>query len=266
MVTTSSFGLLAVLSAALLVLLVREQRRRRSIDGRLAETLAALQANASAMRALQNEVLTNHSREQRRIANELHNGVGQNLAGIALLLKGLEGRLRAESSAHAAGILRIAELIHKTSIKSQDMILVRESDLAAAGGDLSNALLELAAHTRQLFQTPCRFQGLQDCQLEAVTVHQLLAILREAVANAVRHAQADHITLQLEKDGEHLLVAVEDDGCGPTPQAEQRQARGKRVMATRAEKIGGRLSILPRTPCGTRVECRLPYPATSQES
>jgi len=265
MVTISGVGLFALLSAAFLVLLVRERRHRRRTEKWLAETLESISNDTPTLLALENEVLANRSREQQRISNELHNGVSQNLAGIAMLLKGLEHRSQAESPTHVEEITRIADLIRKTSVKAQDLVLGRERSPGSTGTNLATALQELAARTQLLFRIPCRFEGDLDPHLETLTRLQLLAIAEEAVTNAVRHAHADHITLRLESDGENLIVAVEDDGRGLTHQMQDLHARGQRVMAARAEKLAAHLAILPSPPHGTRVECRLPFPGAPEE-
>lgn len=259
-VAISGLGLLALLSVVLLVLVVREHRRRRRAEVRLAEVLEDAPADARSRQASRQEILGARSLEQRRISHELHDGVSQNLAGIAMLLKGLEQRLLAEAPACGEDLARIADLIQKSSAKARDLVLSRQAPVNIKGDDLATALGELADRTQLLFAIPCACEIKAEPRLEKSTVHQLLAVAEEAVTNAVRHADADHITFLLEKDRDLLTLAVEDDGCGITGEAQDLHSRGQRVMVTRIEKLGGHLTFEPRLPRGTRVACQIPLP------
>jgi len=84
---------------------------------------------------------------------------------------------------------------------------------------------------------------------------QLLAVLRESLSNALRHAQATAIDVTVAADND-LVLTVADDGIGP-PRAPG-AGNGLRNMATRAQALGGRCQLRSRTPRGTIVEWRVP--------
>ena len=76
----------------------------------------------------------------------------------------------------------------------------------------------------------------------------------EAVTNAVKHAAADQIVVRVDREGDHLIVVVEDDGLGGADPS----GSGLRGLADRAEAVGGRLAVLARQPTGTTLRAVLP--------
>ena len=86
---------------------------------------------------------------------------------------------------------------------------------------------------------------------------QLIPVLREALANVSRHAQAHNVEVVLSATGDVVLTVL-DDGIGPPdgPSA----GHGLRNMAERARSLGGTFRVTPRSPSGTRLEWRVPNP------
>jgi two-component system CheB/CheR fusion protein len=86
---------------------------------------------------------------------------------------------------------------------------------------------------------------------------QLYRIGSEAVHNAVRHAEADHLDLSLETEDNRVVLTVEDDGKGFRTE-EVSDKHGLQLMWYRADLIGARLRITSTEGEGTRVQCTLP--------
>lgn len=86
----------------------------------------------------------------------------------------------------------------------------------------------------------------------------VLQIIREALSNIERHAQASHVSVTLENDRTDLLVTMEDDGIGIDQNAVPLHRYGIVIMRDRAQSLGGELSMLPGASGGTRVELRVP--------
>jgi len=86
---------------------------------------------------------------------------------------------------------------------------------------------------------------------------QLYRIAQEAVTNAVKHAKADSIRIDLRSEPDVMRLQVTDDGVGITGRASQREGLGLRIMMSRAVSIGATLSIEPNTARGTTVSCTL---------
>jgi signal transduction histidine kinase len=143
-----------------------------------------------------------------------------------------------------------------------------------ASRGLRSGVLSLAndATDRLGFQARVRFDGPLDTVVHRERGDHLLAVLREALSNIIRHAHAESVdvgvaagadlVLRVSNDGVGLdgEGAVEGGGAGDVPS--HRSGKGLRNMAARAEGLGGTCTIGPRRPRGTLVEWRVPLVAT----
>lgn len=206
------------------------------LAGALREVVAAQRALAGAAVA----------EERRRLARDLHDGLAQELAFI-----GVEARRSSASTEAIAGAAERA---------------LAESRLAivALTGPLDeplHALLERAAETAA---TPAgarvRLRVAGDPPAGRETRKALMRIVREAVANAVRHGGARTIELELDDDaGRGARVVVRDDGTGfDTSAPRRRDAFGLLSMSERAEALGGSVDVRSAPGEGAEVEVRLP--------
>ena len=87
---------------------------------------------------------------------------------------------------------------------------------------------------------------------------QLYRIAQEAMNNAVKHARAGHIRVDLKKDSGRLVLTVADDGIGIGPQQERQGHLGLHIMRYRADSVGAQLDIRRAEGGGTRVRCSVP--------
>jgi len=91
----------------------------------------------------------------------------------------------------------------------------------------------------------------------------LLRIAHEAVTNALRHARARSLAVDLTFEPEAVCLRVRDDGCGFDPDTYLHGPRGEHFgllgIFERAEALGGQLNVKSRAGEGTEIECRLPY-------
>jgi two-component system, LuxR family, sensor kinase FixL len=211
-------------------------------------------------RRLERELVEISEREQRRIGRDLHDGLGQQLTGLAFMMRGLERKLQDIDEDAARAAMSIAELVNDT--KSQARVLARglvTVDLAGTG--IVRALEDLAANTEQIYAIPCKADCHIDTPLwdETVATH-LYRICQEAVNNAIKHSSATHVNIELNQDGHQLLLAVRDNGTGIASTAPIDGGMGLRIMAFRAQMINATLNIRPRVQGGTLVLCSLVYP------
>jgi two-component system CheB/CheR fusion protein len=123
---------------------------------------------------------------------------------------------------------------------------------------LAYALADLAKQMTMLGGVECRYLGLTDVAVEDEVAAHLFRIAQEAVQNALKHAQATLIELDLRREPEGLLLTVRDDGLGIDPDAEQGGSMGLTIMRYRANILGGRLTIGPDPHRGTLVRCVVP--------
>ena len=123
---------------------------------------------------------------------------------------------------------------------------------------LNVALHGLAANTSERFRVPCSFNGDESVDVgDSTTATQLYHIAQEAVMNAVKHANANKIDIDLARNGQKLTLAVSDDGCGFPQKIPDPPGLGLRLMAHGASLIGGKLSVGRNPNGGTLVACKL---------
>lgn len=211
---------------------------------------------------LENELLEITEKERRRIGLNLHDDLGQKLAGLALMTKGLERGLNIKALPEVAEARRISELISQTMKHASDLA----RDLALVdfeGDDLSAALKNLAANVKKLFGIDCRFKsGRPIPPLEQGVIAQIYKITQEAVTNAVKHGKADNVTINLTQEPGRLVLSIRSDGLPFPSMIDQKKGMGLRLMNYRASVIGASLEVKATPPPGggTVVTCALPAP------
>jgi two-component system CheB/CheR fusion protein len=211
---------------------------------------------------LERGILEISEREQRRIGQDLHDGLGQHLAGLELMSQVLEQNLAGK---HKKEALRAREIgRHVRAAISQTRSLARGlSPVALESEGLMSALADLAANTEQMFHLVCRF-----CCNPPVLVHDhavathLYRIAQEAVSNAIKHGKARTITIGLRQSPGRVELEIHDDGVGWAGEPAQGKGMGLRIMRYRADRVGGSLGVGPRPKGGTAVTCTLPNPSS----
>ena len=215
--------------------------------------------DATARRQLEREVLVASNREQQRIGNDLHDGLGQELTGIALLLRGLENRAEREAPALSASIEEIALLVNDAIFTTR--ALARGlSPVTFDRGGLALALEELARRLSAMFRTDVRCEADDSLErgLESVNALHLYRIAQEAVTNAAQHGAASRVMIELRADAGRGLLRIEDNGDGFNPAAHQSKGLGLRIMHYRAQMMAGSLRIESAHTHGTIVSCWFP--------
>jgi signal transduction histidine kinase len=226
--------------AATWIILLRRQVRRQ---------LAVIERN------IQSEAV---AEERRRIAREFHDSLNQGLAAATLRLDAAAGRLGDE---RAKTILdRQRRLLATLQAEAREFLwdlrdpVHADAPLAAA----LEAQLEYAAApaaTTIAFEAPADGADL-GAGLTPEVRHQIVRIVREAVANAVRYADASRIAVRLSgTDAGGLTITIADDGRGfdVAARAAADGHFGIRGMQERARRIGGELTIESTPGSGTRV-------------
>lgn len=231
--------------------------RMRSIDlgGRLADLVFAI--DVTEHRTLGKALIDVLAGEQRRIAGEIHDGLGQELTGLALSLRALATRAERSLQIGATDLDELAKLAARC-IEGSKRIVQGLSPLSDAGGSLARALEALARRT-SLSGTPVHFRysggALPPTRTE--TLDHLYRIAQEAVQNALKHSAATAIDIELWADLSSVRLSISDDGRGFPAAAAGRQGLGMRTMNFRAGAIGGTLVIETSSAGGTAVRCEV---------
>lgn len=208
---------------------------------------------------LEREVLEIGTQEQRRIGQELHDGLGQELTGLSYLATSLNRKLRSGDFAEADTAAELAAGIPRVLGQVQGIVkgLV---PLEVGAEDLVPALQSLAANVEERTGVPCSFESSGPVRVRDDNVAvQLYRIAQEAVTNAVKHARATLITAAIKADRGRITLQVSDDGVGVPPGDETKSGSGMHIMRYRTRVIGGTLEIKPGTGGGTLVTCSLPW-------
>jgi PAS domain S-box-containing protein len=210
-------------------------------------------------RVLEDEIQEISEREQRRLGQDMHDGVGQSMAGIAFLAKVLQQKLQSKGLAEAEDAGKIASLTNDAL--AQTRRLCRGLCPAVLdSNDIQAALEQLAENLCALFSVACKLRCQPEIQISdnAVAVH-LFRIAQEAATNAIKHGGARNIFMSLESENSRLILKIKDDGSGFAPVEAGRTGMGLRVMHYRARMIGATLSVRQRKQGGVIVTCSAPW-------
>jgi signal transduction histidine kinase len=226
------------------------------------ETLAESRAQALAQEAarsvrLERELVEAGEREQRRIGQDLHDGLCQHLTGTALASQVLVEKLE-PAGAVQSDARKLVELIEDGITLARGIAkglypIEMESD------GLMQALEDFTVTTSDLFGIRCRFACETPVTVETPsTAAHLYRIAQEAVSNAVRHGRATEIEIALEESDSGIRLSVSDNGIGMPDPPPDHGGLGLRTMAGRARSIGGQFSIRPGMMGGCEVVCTAP--------
>ncbi|MCY7349208.1 MAG: histidine kinase [Cytophagaceae bacterium] len=199
--------------------------------------------------------------ERRRLARELHDGIGQMLTGLKLNVEQLKGTTFTEKQQRTYDELQrlLNETIEGTRVVSYNLMPSVLSDFGLAAA--LRLLTEQAARSSGVV---VEYQGPASLRLPGPVETSLYRIAQEALHNALKHAQAAQIVVTLERKNGTLTVLIEDDGRG----FDVRKSRGKEQqsssggglgnMRTRTELLNGSLKISSEPGRGTRIFAKFP--------
>ena len=235
------------------------RQQRAELEHLRQQKTALLEKEVVERARLEREVIESCGREQRRIAYDLHDGVGQQLVGIALSAKLLEQELRAEWPAQAKKASAIVRLANETARHTR--LTARSLEGADGVGDLKVALEALAAKIRKNCRVAADVKAdASSFPVSAPAAAQLYRIVQEALHNAVEHGRARKVQIDLAVDRDNMVLTVRDDGKGFDDSAAP-NGMGLRIMRYRAQCIGGSCEVQSNGAQGTIVTCRVPLQA-----
>ncbi len=210
---------------------------------------------------LEKTILEISAREQRRIGQDLHDGLGQHLTGIAFMSKVQEQKLMEQGLPEAGDAAKIVKLVNEAIEKARELARGLLPVVSDAEG-LMSALRQWAGEVEDVFAVSCRFQCLTPVLIhdDAVATH-LYYVAREAVNNAIKHGKAQRIQIRLAADDHQGALTIEDDGCGIGNATLGNKGMGLHLMNYRARMVGGSLDIRRGADGGTIVACVFPVMA-----
>jgi signal transduction histidine kinase len=237
----------------------------RCFDDADRELIELLAAHAAI--AITNARLYERSRElsilseRNRLALELHDAVTQKLFSLNLAAESAATLLDRDAESARNQLERVRALSREALDELRSLILgLRPADLEHDG--LEGALRKEVAMVSRVHGIEVKLSTSSIPVPDAPRDAQVLRIANEAVHNAVRHAAARHVAVDLRGDGDALLaLEVSDDGHGFDPGDPELRSRhlGLTSMEERAAELGGRLQISSAPGAGTTVRLELPH-------
>jgi PAS domain S-box-containing protein len=207
---------------------------------------------------LERQIQEISEQEKRRIGQDLHDGLGQYLTGIAFMSRLLQRKLAEKELPEAIEAEKIATLVNKTVFQARDLARgLCPVELETNG--LHAALQDLSATTEKVFSISCTVECDPDVRIsDNNTALHLYRIAQEAINNAIKHGKAQCIVVVLTRTGGSIGLTVKDNGLGFPKIDSKSNGIGLRVMNYRAGMIGASLTVGRQRDGGTVVQCQLP--------
>lgn len=222
----------------------------------LAAALESLESEMARRRDLARRLSTAQEDERRRVARDLHDTVGQLMAGLSLAFKAIEtgGELPAPAVARLADAQRVmnelSREVHSLAVR------LRPTSLDDIGLEAALEHLVVEWSPRTGVRADFYAAGLERLPGEVETA--VYRIVQEALTNVAKHADATVVSVVVTRPDGFVSVVVEDDGTGFDPNAVPKGRLGLMGMRERVELVGGEIDIGSNPGAGTTVAVRIP--------
>jgi PAS domain S-box-containing protein len=224
-----------------------------------AKRILVVVQDVSERKQLESEIIEITNRERRRLGADLHDGLGQELTGISLMLRSLAKSAGLAAFDTAPELNEIIALVNH-AIQSARKMALGISPVTLERGGLLPALQTLVGWSRHSYNIDVRLRLSIRCPLligESAAAH-LYLIAQEAINNAVRHGGARSITVTLRTSRTLASLSITDDGAGIAAIPARGAGMGLKLMEYRSAVIGGVMRIKRLPGGGTRVRSVCP--------
>jgi signal transduction histidine kinase len=210
--------------------------------------------------------------EHRKLARDLHDGPTQSMAAIAMRLNFARRLLERDPKATADELLKIEELARRTTKEIRHMLFtLRPLELESQG--LIGALKAMAEKTHETYDQNVIVEAEENVvsQLEMSRQTIIFYIAEEAINNACKYAQAEHIWIRMKSvNPDVILLEIQDDGIGFDKNAvesnyDQRGSLGLKNMSERTEMVNGIFQLSSAIGKGTTIRVIIPLTEESIE-
>jgi two-component system, NarL family, sensor kinase len=218
------------------------------------------------LRAMAQKVVRSQEDERTRVSRELHDGISQMLSALKFAL---ESALVLMQQGHPKAIDMLNSCI-KTSISIMSDVRRISHDLRPAlldDMDLTRAVEQIIREFSERTNILTHFQASKLPSIPEGVATAVFRVVQEALTNIEKHAQAKHVTVQLNSEDQHLTLTVADDGTGFDVNDEFYQVRsglGLTNMRERIEMLGGEYAMTS-SPGSTTLRTRIPMTLVSGE-
>lgn len=222
------------------------------IDTSQRRLFAGVILDMSEQQRLQREILEIPVNEQRRIGQELHDGLGQQLTGLGMLATSLLNKASKPEYELAAQLANgLQEAVSQVRALSHGLVPVDVDS-----GHFGNALESLAENLRLQTGLSINLAIREPVRVaDNSSAMHLYRIAQEAVTNSIRHADAGQIEIAVGREGGRGYLSVRDDGSGFDTSARASEGLGLRIMKYRCDLIDAELEIRSAAAEGTEIKC-----------
>ena len=247
-----AFAILIVQSGLLAAMFASHTRRRRAEE--------ALRQLYDQNRDLAGRLINAQEAERGRIARDLHDDVSQQLAGLAIMMSGLKQKIgkQAHSAEIDESVATIQELTTTLAQSVRNLSHELHPDVLQHAG-LVPTLRRHCAEIAKVYSVTVEFTAHHDTttlgQEDALC---LFRVAQEAITNAVRHAWARTIRVDLREDAGHIELCVADDGVGFAADRKPGKGLGLRSIDERVRLVRGSAAVFSTPGVGTTVRVRIP--------
>lgn len=219
--------------------------------------------DVSERKALEGALVTAISDEQRRLGQDLHDGLAQDLTVASILAGELSAQFEERMLPIAPELGQLSERIASALVNARN-VAHGLSPLTSSNGDLAAALAVLAksstvGETRVDVSTHVE----SDLRLSLESRTHLYRIAQEALQNALKHADAHRVEIRLTVRPTKIMLEIIDDGRGIRREQARGSGFGTNTMRYRSSAIGGLLSMRSSPDGGTVVSCQVPQPSAA---
>ena len=202
---------------------------------------------------LEQEILDVSGRERQSIGRDLHDGLGQELTGVALMLRGLATRIQSRCPDVVPNVNEVVALVNQ-SIDTARSLARGLLPVRTETGGIAFALRALAARGRDLYGMDVNFTSdvAPGFELNETDASHLYRIAQEALTNTARHGRASRVDIVLEASVQSFMLRIADDGQGFTLPASS-TGMGLKIMKYRAGMIGAKFDVGANEPRGTVI-------------
>lgn len=207
-------------------------------------------------RLILRQVIEAQENEHKRLAQELHDGIGQSLYTISLALQSIESRVKDNQLLDYMNDVR-SELHHAMNdIKSYSQRL-RPQSLDRLGLEASVQSLASSFHVVQP-SLKINLEIDQVKRLPSLVEINVYRVIQEALHNATKYSQATSLWIRMKVVDEYFQLSMEDDGVGFNPDNLPNEGLGLRHMKERIEQLDGKFLLRSQIDSGTRIYVEIP--------
>jgi PAS domain S-box-containing protein len=220
-----------------------------------ARLFAAVIVDISEQQQLQREILEIPVSEQRRIGQELHDGLGQQLTGLGLLATSLLNKASKPEHELAAKLARgLQEAIAQVRALSHGLMPVNV-DAEGLMNSIENLVAEVRSHSNVSILLSINDRVRISDNSSALHLYR---IVQEALNNAIKHARANQIQVSMGIEGTRGCLVIRDNGAGFRQSPDKSSGLGLRIMQHRCGLIDAEFKIESSRDEGTEIRCYFP--------